>query len=36
MSVEQAREKILNLAAEVAETEDSNVPIQLGELQGTR
>jgi hypothetical protein len=34
MSVEEAREKILNLAAEVAETEDYNVPTQLKQLQG--
>ena len=34
MSVEEARVKILNLAAEVAETEDYNVPIQLQQLQG--
>ena len=33
MSVEKAREKILNLAAEVAETEDYNVPTQLKQLQ---
>ena len=35
MSVEDARAKILNLAAEVAETEDYNVPIRLKQLQGT-
>lgn len=34
MSVEEARVKILNLAAEVAETEDYNVPIRLKQLQG--
>ena len=34
MSVKEARGKILNLAAEVAETEDYNVPIRLKQLQG--
>lgn len=30
---DEARVKILHLAAEVAETEDSNVPIRLKQLQ---
>ena len=34
MSVEEARVKILHLAAEVAETEDYNVPVRLKQLQG--
>ena len=34
MDVEQARVKILHLAAEVAETDDNNVPILLKQLQG--
>lgn len=32
---EQARQRALHLAAEVAETDDSNVPILLLQLKGT-
>ena len=34
MNVEEARVKILHLAAEVAETDDSNIPVLLKKLQG--
>lgn len=33
MNAEEARVKILHLAAEVAETEDNNVPVLLKQLQ---
>ena len=32
---EQARQRALHLAAEVAETDDSNVPVLLLQLKGT-
>ena len=36
MEVDEVRQRALHLAAEVAETDDSNVPVLLLQLKGNR
>lgn len=36
MDVDEVRQRALHLAAEVAETDDSNVPVLLLQLKGNR